>query len=183
MLKQEGTAQLGMAAPAQLVQVVAFQQGAIDRMVCIVTGGTGHDAGCNRVGIGFVAVGPLPLMAAGANLCLFGKHRHLVDRCMHTVATHTTHLISLVHAACPLQPDMLGVAVHADSVLLVDRGTVIVAIPDNRGMACADVSASCMVAAGAMAAFTLQVCKGCVWVAALSMPGTKDNQHALIVMA
>lgn len=102
MLKQEGTAQLSMAAPAQFVQVIVFQQSSIYRMMRFVTGSTTHDTGFDRMGIGLEAVGPLPRMARVANLCLFGKYRHPVNRCMHVVASHTTHLITLMHAACPL---------------------------------------------------------------------------------
>ena len=102
MLKQEGTAQLSMATPAQFIQVVVFQQSTVYRMMCFMTGGTTHDTGFDRVGIGLEAVGPLPWMTCVANLRLLGKYRHPVNRCMHIVASHTTHLITLVHAACPL---------------------------------------------------------------------------------
>ena len=102
MLKQEGTTQLGMAAPAQFVQVSVLQKGTIYRMMCFVTGSTTHDTGSDRVGIGLEAVGPLPRMACVANLCLFGKYRHPVNCCVRGVAIHATHLITLVHAACPL---------------------------------------------------------------------------------
>ena len=78
---------------------------------------------------------------------------------------------------------MPGVAVHADCILLVDRGTVFAAKRDNRGMTCADVSAPRMVTTRAMTTFALQMGKGCIRVAALSVRSAKNNQHALIVMA
>ena len=102
---------------------------------------------------------------------------------MHSMASRTSHLVTLVRTACPLQADMPGMAAHTDGILLVDRGILPVTKPDDRGMACADVPAPRMVAAGAMAAFTLQMGKGCVRVAVLRMRSTKDNQHALVVVA
>ena len=135
------------------------------------------------MGIRLVAVGPLPQMASVANLCLLGQYRYPVNPVVHVVACRTSHLITLVGAACPLQTDMPGMAVHTDCVLFDDRGTGVVTKPDHGGMASADVPAPRMLAAGAMAAFTLQMREGRIGITVLPVCGTENNQHALIIVA
>ena len=182
MLEQEGTTQFSMAAPAQLVQVVALQQGTVQGSMRVMTGGTGHDTGCNGVCIGLVAVCALPQMACVAHLRLFGQYRYPVNPVMHVVACRTTHIITLVGTACPVQTDVPGMAVGTDGVLFIHRGSGTLTKPDNGGMAGADVPATRVIAAGAVAAFTLQMREGRIGVTVLPVCSTENNQHLLIIV-
>jgi len=116
-----GTALLGVAGEAGVVEGAADECVIGDGAVRVVAVAAGHAILAHRVRIRQEALCPLPRMAAhaGFRLCRLGQHG--VVRRVNLVTTHTRHAFALVRAAWP--PVMYVVAVTAETcaVLLLDR--------------------------------------------------------------
>ena len=152
-------------------------------MVRVVTGRAGHDAESHGVHIGLYAVGMLVLVAVETDLGLRRQHRYRVGRRVDAVTIGAGDVVALVHAAGPGQTNVPGMTAHADRVLVLRGRAGFVIEADDWRVAGAASAPSGMIAAGAMAALALLGRERCIGIRTLPMSGTKNKQHALVVVA
>ena len=164
MIEQYGTTELGMATDTKLICCVARQLTGSNGCMRVVAIRTDHCSRANAlVGSDWMsgqlhAVGALPIMTLKAHCSLRRLLFYRIGRSVHGMATDTSGVIALVHAACPGKADVIIVAIHAYRVLVRHRRRRIGTEGCDGAVLAGRSAPPGMRAAGTVAVLTLQLC-------------------------